>query len=298
LFRRVLWIAFLLLISLASGVGYGFQEGNEGPAAGPSLIQANDRNSTALVRVAAPGPEASTGAEAPLYTLVLSNSGSQQTLVRAQGKGDEDFEEEEVVDTIPDPLKPVNQVMFQVNDKLYVYFFRPVAIGYDAVVPHGVRVGVKNMFTNVFFPVRFVNCLLQGKVEDAFSEFGRFLLNTFGGALGFVDVASEAGVFKRHNEDLGQTLGVYGLGPGFYLFWPVLGPSSARDTVGMVGDYFISPLTYIETAGALIGVIVFWQLNNISLSVADYDAFRRAALDPYTAMKNAYYQNRKAEIKR
>jgi phospholipid-binding lipoprotein MlaA len=255
-------------------------------------------DNTSLVHPAAPGLEISSGVDAPGYTLVLSNSGSQQSLVLAQGKGDEEFEEEEVVDTIPDPLKPVNRVLFQVNDKLYVFFFRPVAIGYKAVVPQRVRVGVRNMFVNVLFPVRFVNCLLQGKVEGAFSEMGRFLLNTFCGGIGFVDVASEGGAFKRYDEDFGQTLGVYGAGPGFYLFWPVLGPSSARDTVGTVGDYLLTPLTYIETTGALIGVVVFWQLNNISLRVEDYDAFRRAAIDPYAAMKNAFYQNRKAEINR
>jgi phospholipid-binding lipoprotein MlaA len=255
-------------------------------------------DNTSLVHPGALGLEISTGPESPGYTLILSNSGSQQTLALAQGKGDEEFKEEEVIDTIPDPLKPINQVLFQVNDKLYLVFFRPVAIGYRAVVPQRVRVGVKNMITNALFPVRFVNCLLQAKVEGAFSEMGRFLLNTFCGAIGFVDVASESGAFKRYDEDLGQTLGFYGAGPGFYIFWPVLGPSSARDSVGLVGDYFVSPLTYIETTGALIGVVVFWQLNNISLRVEDYDAFRRAAIDPYVAMKNAYYQNRKAEINR
>jgi phospholipid-binding lipoprotein MlaA len=250
-----------------------------------------------LGRLAALGLEMSSRVDAPGYTLVLSNPGSQRSLMLAQAKGDEEFEQEEVVDTIPDPLKPINRVLFQVNDKLYVLFFRPAAIGYKAVVPERVRVGMRNMFANVLFPVRFVNCLLQGKVEGAFSEMGRFLLNTFCGGIGFIDVASEGGAFKRYDEDLGQTLGVYGAGPGFYIFWPVMGPSSARDTVGMVGDYLLTPLTYIETTGTLIGVIVFWQLNDISLRVDDYDAFRRAAIDPYAAMRDAFYQNRKAEIK-
>jgi phospholipid-binding lipoprotein MlaA len=314
LFKRLWWVALLLLISLASSAGYGFQEGDEPPYAGPSPIKLDEwrmgdvtlvqlqadqpGDNTSLARPAVLGLQISTGAEAPGYTLVLANSGSQHTRALAQGKEDEEFEKEEVVDTIPDPLKPINQVLFQVNDKLYVFFFRPVAIGYKAVVPQRVRVGMRNMFVNVLFPVRFVNCLLQGKVEGAFSEMGRFLLNTFCGGIGFVDVASEGGAFKRYDEDLGQTLGVYGVGPGFYIFWPVLGPSSSRDTVGLVGDYLLTPLTYIETTGALIGVFVFWQLNDISLRVEDYDAFRRAAIDPYAAMKSAFYQNRKAEINR
>jgi phospholipid-binding lipoprotein MlaA len=250
-----------------------------------------------LLRLAAAGIEVFGGVDAPGYTLILSNPGSQGRLMLAQAEGDEEFEEEEVPATIPDPFKPVNQVLFKVNDKLYVFFFRPVALGYKAVVPDRVRVGMKNMFENFTFPVRFVNCLLQGKVEGAFSEMGRFLLNTVFGVAGFVDVASEGGVFKRHDEDLDQTLGVYGLGQGFYIFWPVLGPSSARGTVGMAGDYFLNPLVYIETTGVLIGVVVFWQINNLSLRVDEYDAFRKAALDPYAAMRNAYYQNRKAKIK-
>jgi phospholipid-binding lipoprotein MlaA len=314
LFTKLWRVALLLLISLAPSAGYGFQEGDGAPYPGPSPAKSGEggrvevhlipiyadhpEGHTSQVRLAAAGIEVFGGVDAPGYTLILSNPGSQGSLMLAQAKGDEEFEEEEEVPaTIPDPFKSVNYALFEVNDKLYVFFFRPIAVGYKAVVPDRVRVGVKNMFENLAFPVRFVNCLLQGKVEGAFSEMGRFLLNTFCGVAGFVDVASEGGAFKRHDEDLDQTLGVYGLGQGFYIFWPVLGPSSARGTVGMAGDYFLNPLVYIETTGVLIGVVVFWQINNLSLRVDEYDAFRKAALDPYAAMRNAYYQNRKAKIK-
>jgi phospholipid-binding lipoprotein MlaA len=313
LFIKLWWTVFLLVFFLAPGNGYGFQEGGGPPYAGPSLIksdeggmgeaklvsiQSDQRGSnTTPVHPATAGLETSGGVDAPGYTVILSNPGSQRSLMLAQAKGDEEFEEEEVPDTIPDPFRSVNYALFKVNDKLYVLFFRPIAVGYKAVMPERVRVGMKNMIENVLFPVRFVNCLLQGKVEGAFSEMGRFLLNTFCGGLGFVDVATEGGAFKRYDEDFGQTLGVYGAGPGFYIFWPVVGPSSPRDTIGLVGDYLLTPLTYIPTTVTLIGVLAFWQINDLSLKVDEYDAFMRAAIDPYSAMKNAYYQNRKAKIK-
>jgi phospholipid-binding lipoprotein MlaA len=309
---RVLSIAFLILLVLDTGPTQGFQERDGAGFGGPShvapekgdvevaslvrILMDQGEGSSTPVRLAALRLEASPAMHAPGYTLVLSNAGPQEKIAQPEGGGDEGLEEEEVIDAIPDPFRPVNKALFVVNDKLYVFFFRPVAMGYKAVVPDRVRVGVRNMFANVLFPVRFVNCLLQGKVEGAFSEMGRFLLNTFCGAAGFVDVASEAGVFQRREEDTDQTLGVYGLGTGPYIFWPVLGPSSARGTVGLAGDYFLSPITYIETAGVVLGVIVFLRINDLSLRVDDYDAFLKAAIDPYTATRNAYYQNRKAKI--
>jgi phospholipid-binding lipoprotein MlaA len=297
LFIKPWWAILLVVIFLAPGKGYGFQEGDEPLHAGSPLIKSDQGGNTTLIRVAAAGIETSGGVDAPGYTLVLPNPGSQRRPMVAQAEGNEEFEEEEATGTIPDPFRPVNYTLFKVNDKLYVFIFRPIAIGYKAVVPDRVRVGVKNMIENILFPVRFVNCMLQGKVEGAFSEMGRFLLNTFCGGVGFIDVASEAGVFKRSDADMDQTLGIYGFGQGFYIFWPVLGPSSARGTVGLVGDYLLTPLTYIETTGTLIGVLVFWQINNLSLMVDEYDEFLRAAIDPYSAMKNAYYQSRKAKIK-
>ncbi|MEJ2725504.1 MAG: VacJ family lipoprotein, partial [Deltaproteobacteria bacterium] len=143
-----------------------------------------------------------------------------------------------------------------------------------------------------------VNCFLQGKVEGAFMEVGRFFTNTFLGVAGFVDVATQIGNFGKYDEDLGQTFGSYGVGPGFYIDWPILGPSSLRDTVGSAGDFFLHPVNVlIDSSGYVIAIKSFDSVNSTSLRLGDYEALKRAALDPYIAVRDAYYQNRKSKIK-
>jgi phospholipid-binding lipoprotein MlaA len=217
--------------------------------------------------------------------------------VPAQENGAEDQSQEELAVTIPDPFEPLNRVFFEFNDKLYFYALKPIATGYKAVVPEAARVGVSNFFNNLTFPVRFVGCLLQGKGEGAATEFARFIVNTFLGLGGFVEVASGEGL-KKYDEDLGQTFGVWGAGPGFYICWPFLGPSSLRDTVGFVGDGFLDPLNYAfdETLETL-ALRAYYVVNRTSLMLGDYESLKEAALDPYVSTKDAYYQNRKAKIK-
>lgn len=201
---------------------------------------------------------------------------------------------EEEVD-IPDPLESVNRAFFQFNDRLYFYALKPVAQGYKAVVPEKARVGVRNFFNNILFPVRFVNCLLQGKVEGAANEFANFMLNSTFGIAGFIDITK--GEIPRHREDLGQTFGVYGVGPGFFIVWPFLGPSTLRDSVGMAGDSFLNPFNYTDWYYS-VGARAYDTVNETSLSIGDYEAFKNAALDPYISMRSAYYQNRAGQIKK
>lgn len=197
---------------------------------------------------------------------------------------------------IPDPLESINRAFFVFNDRLYFWALKPVAQGYKAVVPEKARVGVRNFFNNILFPVRFVNCLLQGKVEGAANEFANFMLNSTFGIAGFMDITK--GEIPRHREDLGQTFGVYGLGPGFYIVWPLLGPSTLRDSVGMAGDGFLNPVTYLEFPWYNIGYRATDAVNETSLSIGDYEAFKNAALDPYVSMRSAYHQNRAGQIKK
>jgi phospholipid-binding lipoprotein MlaA len=206
-------------------------------------------------------------------------------------------EQEEVapLEGIPDPLEPVNRAFFQFNDKLYFWVLKPVATGYKAVVPEPARVGVSNFFRNLTFPVRFVNCLLQGKIEGASMEFSAFIVNTFMGLGGLFDPAKDMG-FRKYNEDLDQSLAVYGLGFGFYIDWPFLGPSSLRGTFGLVGDAFLDPVNYLDSTGAVLGTKSFDVVNRTSLSIGEYESLKKAALDPYVALRNAYYQNRLKKI--
>jgi len=215
----------------------------------------------------------------------------------AQEKGEEEQAQEEITDMIPDPFEPLNRVFFEFNDKLYFYALKPIATGYKAVLPEPARVGVNDFFHNLAFPIHFANCLLQAKAEGAAMEFARFIINTFMGLGGFVDVATQEG-FKKHDEDLGQTFGTWGAGPGFYICWPFLGPNSLRDTIGLVGDGFIDPMNYIlDDAIENLSVRAYYVVNRTSLMLGDYESLKEAALDPYVSLKDAYYQNRKAKIK-
>ena len=199
-------------------------------------------------------------------------------------------------ETVPDPLEPLNRAFFEFNDTLYFRVLKPVATGYKTVVPEEARVCIRNFFHNLSFPVRFVNNLLQGKFFGAFEETCGFLVNSTVGLGGFADIAT-AVELKRHDEDLGQTLAVYGSGPAFYINWPFFGPSTLRDTIGMAGDIFIDPLTYLGDywyAPYSRGLNV---VNETSLRIGDYESLKKAALDPYVALRDAYYQNRLSKIR-
>jgi phospholipid-binding lipoprotein MlaA len=207
---------------------------------------------------------------------------------------------EEVVEevTIADPIEPWNRAMFQFNDKLYFWVLKPVARGYNAVVPEPVRISVRNFFRNVTMPIRFVNCLLQGKLKGAGIELARFGLNTTVGLAGFFDVAKSRFELDARKEDLGQTLGLYGMGGLMYIVWPFLGPSTVRDTIGFAGDTFLDPINYINPFEASMGVQSYERINGTSLELGTYEEMKKSALEPYIAIRDAYVQYRKAQIKK
>ncbi len=209
----------------------------------------------------------------------------------------EDFEDSPSAEPIADPLYYFNYAMYSVNDFLYFYAIKPVATGYKAITPNVMRKGVNNFFHNLLFPVRFVNNLLQGEIEDAGSEVGIFLINSTMGILGFSQVAQDEFDMKTNNEDLGQTLGSYSIGNGFYIVWPILGPSTLRDTVGLVGDYFLTPVNYVEPWEASTGIKVYDTINATTFRLGDYESLKEAALDPYVAIRDAYVQNRIKKVK-
>jgi phospholipid-binding lipoprotein MlaA len=199
--------------------------------------------------------------------------------------------------TIADPLEPINRAFYHFNDKLYFWLLKPVARGYGYIFPQSVRIGVRNFFDNLGFPIRFVNCLLQGKLEGAGREVNRFMVNTTAGLAGFIDVAGEKMGIEEQDEDFGQTLGYYGLGAGFYIDWPILGPSSLTDTMGIVGDIPLDPVSYTGETFIALPVRSLDLVNRTSLTIGEYEDLKRAALDPYVAMRDAYYQFRLNKIK-
>lgn len=202
--------------------------------------------------------------------------------------------EEELL--IADPLEGWNRAMFTFNDRFYFWVFKPFATGYNAVIPEDFRLCFRNVFNNATMPVRFINNILQLKFDGAGVELLRFLINSTVGFGGLVDAASYIDL-KPRNEDFGQTLGWYGVDHGFYFVWPFLGPSSARDTVGMIGDSLANPINWLVPGLEWVfGVSTFRYTNDQSLRLGDYEDLVRAALDPYESVKDAYVQYRKKEV--
>jgi phospholipid-binding lipoprotein MlaA len=214
---------------------------------------------------------------------------------------DEDFDliEEEYTGQkveVADPLEPWNRLMFGVNDTLYFWIVRPCVGTYKAIVPEPARTGVLNFFQNLTTPVRYVNCLLQGKEDSADTELRRFLVNTTAGILGFGDPARDKYGLQPAEEDLGQTLAVHGIGQGFYIVWPLFGPSTVRDSLGMAGDQFLNPVRYVEPWETSAGISAGSALNEGSFHVGEYEYFKAASLEPYIAMREAYIQYRNKKI--
>jgi len=215
------------------------------------------------------------------------------------GSIDDDWEEEdesEEIEYIRDPLQPFNRAMFHFNDKLYYWALKPVARGYRFIVPQRARVCVRKFFSNAGTPVRLVNCLLQGRMKGAGTEIGRFVVNTTAGIAGFFDPAQSWCRMSEQKADFDQTLGTYRMGPVIYINWPLLGPSSLRGTLGIVADTACDPTTYLLDTYVKLGIAVYEEVNETSLTIGDYEGLTESALDPYIAIRDAYYQNRKSLV--
>lgn len=208
---------------------------------------------------------------------------------------DEEEGEEEAL-RIADPLYRWNKAMYYVNDKFYFWLMKPVAQGYSAVVPEDIRLSVSNFFDNIAFPIRFVSSLLQFRMKDAGNEMIRFLYNSTAGVCGLADAAKTDLGIKQQNEDLGQTLGSYGIGHGIYLVLPFLGPSSLRDAAGRFGDRLLSPLHYVNPTETSVGITVFDKVNETSFRIGDYEDLKKSAIDPYISIRDGYLQYRKKKV--
>jgi phospholipid-binding lipoprotein MlaA len=207
---------------------------------------------------------------------------------------DDDMDESKA---IADPLEPLNRIFFHFNDKLYYWALKPVAKGYKMILPEDVRIVVRNFFNNLLAPTSIVNNLLQGKVKKSFEETLRFVLNTTVGIVGLGDFAQDVLDLQPTYEDTGQTLGYYGLGGIIYINWPVLGPSNVRDTIGMVGDYFLDPINYVDIKWQeRLAIRVYDRVNRTSLTLGDYELFTETAIDPYIAVRDAFQQHRDGKI--
>lgn len=200
---------------------------------------------------------------------------------------------------VADPIAPWNRLMFHFNDKLYFWVLKPVALGYRYVVPLPARQGIRNFFYNLAMPVRVVSNILQWRWFNAGAEVGRFVVNTTEGILGFGNPAKRYPELNPPEEDVGQALGNLGINNGFYIYWPFFGPSTFRDSVGLAADAYLNPISIFNIVETEVwfGTKVVDVVNTTSFRIGDYETIKKAALDPYDAIKNGYIQYRNRLIK-
>lgn len=241
---------------------------------------------------------------------IKQNNTTNNTNIEKQSTDDfddefsEDFKEPE---EDFDPLSGYNRGMTVFNDYVYVNVLSPASKGYAYVVPEPARVGISNVFQNLLFPVRFINNLLQLKFENAATETGRFLINSTFGLLGIMDVAKDNIGWEQKDEDFGQTLGFYGVGEGFHVVLPFLGPSNLRDMTSLLTDSYVNPLVEFgrsdikykipNNTEKTIGLSVFRIVNTTSLHQGEYESLKKDAIDLYPFLKEVYNQNREKLIK-
>jgi phospholipid-binding lipoprotein MlaA len=246
-------------------------------------------------RASAPSPSTEIQSDEPLDPFARAD----------EGAGDE-----------YDPWEPMNTSIFEFNRQVDRFVLKPVAKGYNFITPDQVQVGVSNFFYNLRFAPRFLNNVFQGKIKGAGIELGRFVINSTVGIGGFFDLAKRIDLVTPE-EDLGQTLGFYGVRPGPYLVLPLLPPFTVRDFVGYVGDVFLNPINWLvvpiievdgvpsviahknRTTSSLIqlGGRVGEIINERSRNLEKFQGVEEATLDLYTAVRNGYLQKRAQAIR-
>lgn len=195
-----------------------------------------------------------------------------------------------------DPWESYNRSIYSFNDTFDKAIARPVAETYKNITPDFIETGVSNFFSNLNEVSVITNDILQFKIGQALSDLARFVANSTIGVLGLFDVATPMGL-PKHNEDFGQTLAVWGINDGPYFVLPFLGPSTVRDSAGLVVDsYYLNPITYIEDDEARWGVIALRAIDTRAGLLEETRLMEKSGIDPYVFMRNAYFQIRLNQI--
>jgi phospholipid-binding lipoprotein MlaA len=194
-------------------------------------------------------------------------------------------------DDVNDPIEPFNRGVYTFNDYGDRWILRPIAKGYQWVLPGVMRTGVTNFLDNLFYPVDILNALLQAKFGQALSDTARFGMNTTLGFAGLLDPATDAGL-EKHDEDFGQTLGVWGVPEGPYIMVPFFGPRTVRSGIGSIADFFVSPLFILDESKVRWGLFALLTIHNRS-TLLSVDENVRKAFDPYAFVRDSYLQNRR-----
>ena len=198
---------------------------------------------------------------------------------------------------VNDYLEPVNRSIFKVNEVIDGVLIKPLAHIYRGIIPEFGQKGIKNALINLTQPVVFINSLLQWDTDNAGKSVSRFAINSTAGILGFIDVASEVGIEKERRKDFGQTMGVYGAGTGTYIVLPLLGPSDARDTLGLIVDTLMDPFSYIFTTPESLARAGISAISTRADYLKVTDQIYRDSLDPYATFRSIYLQNRAKTVR-
>ena len=203
----------------------------------------------------------------------------------------DEFEQEYSSYEVNDPISGYNKIMTNFNIALYDYGFRPILKGYNAITPEFFRTGVRNFFDNLLAPLRFIGNVFQFKFNEAGDEFKRFLANTILGFGGVRDVASVMGI-QKHHADVGAILAHWGVGSGFHIVLPVLGPSNLRDVLALPVDWFLQPTAYINPTWLEIVVSAYGFGNELSFRLDELDEIYYNTPNVYPFLRDAYEQRR------
>jgi len=212
------------------------------------------------------------------------------------------------VEKVNDPFERVNRTTFRFNDTVTTRALRPIARGYEYILPRQVRTGISNFFDNLDFPIRFGNDVLQGRFVRSGQEVSKFFINSTVGVVGFFRISDHVHALADvPAEDFGLTLARWGFSTGPYIVVPVLGPSNIRDLVGLAGDFAINPLNwyqmgffgrkYISNA-ANYALGASRVISRLPGSVRTYEQMKETAIDPYIAVRNAYLSHRAALLQK
>lgn len=254
---------------------------------------ANAENSATLAN-----PESIKGVENPANNANPENNASPENSSDESNFGFDEFEAEFESFKVNDPLSGYNKMMTRFNVVLYTYALRPIAKGYEFVIPEFARLGIKNFASYINMPIRFLGNVLQLKFKEAGTELKRFGVNTIFGFFGLIDAASKAQI-PLHHADFGLVLAHWGVGGGFHFVLPVLGPSNLRDTLSIPVNWYASPITYAATYDSSawinwlsVGITSFVMINEASLNTPTLDEIFYKTPNLYPFLRDAYEKRR------
>lgn len=319
---RISWrrlVSGMIGLTALGLVGCAGEQGSHRTGVIADSTSSGEMSSAAPVASVA-GPIGPTSPDNPFLHRMAGAAGEGAARPLTEPPLDEPFDPfakpEETIGEEYDPLESLNTKVFEFNRQVDRWILKPVAKGYNFIMPDFLQVGISNMFYNIRFAPRLFNNLFQGKIKGAGIEAGRFLINSSIGLAGFIDVATGIELVTPE-EDTGQTLGHYGVKPGPYLVLPFLPPFTTRDLVGYMGDILLNPVNwlvapFIEVNNVPSAIahknrttITFVQLgsrvgeivNERSRNLEKFQGVEEATLDLYTAVRNAYLQSRAKAIR-